>query len=232
MIPKPKVHQLNEEYGAKTVFKNNLKRSSKSITFQTPKLTESEKKNFTFNVFVFPFCTYLALFVNRALIPSWCMYGVEWSKNTLNPSKISPKIDLEQTPHDKPSVLNEQKVARTILMNGSVPWIETNWPLTTNWPLPHTKIKIHSLNPRGTNRMPLCFTHKELTQGKEIAKQFTWRKFSLTIWILLYKGLGHLYIDVRDKGNTMGKLMTRQTNNNGHKGPRAQHVLIKNIKTA
>ena len=58
----------------------------------------------------------------------WCEYGVENSKNLINPSKNNAKIDLEQTPHDKPSVLNEQKVARTILMNGSVPWIETNWP--------------------------------------------------------------------------------------------------------
>ena len=37
IIPTSKIHQLNETYCAKTVLKNNLKRSSKSITFQTPK---------------------------------------------------------------------------------------------------------------------------------------------------------------------------------------------------
>ena len=72
-----------------------------------------------------------------------------------------------------PPILSKQKVARTILMNGSTPWIETNWLLTTNWPLPHIEIKIHSLNPRGINRMHPLFHSQEPTQVKENARQFT-----------------------------------------------------------
>ena len=63
IIPTPKVHQLNEEYGAKTVLKNTLKRSSKLITFPTQKTDRTEQRFL---------CAYLVPFVNRALIPSWC----------------------------------------------------------------------------------------------------------------------------------------------------------------
>ena len=64
LIPTPKVHQLNEEYGAKTVLKNTLKRSSKLNTLPTQKTDRTEQR--------FLLCVPCP-FRKMALIPSWCV---------------------------------------------------------------------------------------------------------------------------------------------------------------
>ena len=78
-----------------------------------------------------------------------------------------PRLILTQRYTHKPFVLNEnRRLAKTIPRNGFVPWTETNDLHSISWPLPHTQIKIQSLNSCGKTECFLCFIHKRFTQDR------------------------------------------------------------------
>ena len=84
IIPKPNVSQLNEEYCAKIVLNNNLKRSSKLITFQTPK---------TDRIWKFFHLQCLCIFPSVRTLPS--SWTVLWYQFYANPRRIGT-LDLQR----------------------------------------------------------------------------------------------------------------------------------------
>ena len=103
---------------------------------------------------------------NAALIPSWCEYGMEWSKKPLNPSKNAAKNTLDHTQNKlKPPVLYENsRMTRTILMNGSMSWMEIMNLHSVPGLLLTLKSRFTLLTLVEMTESSLCFNHKDNTQ--------------------------------------------------------------------
>ena len=131
---------------------------------------------------------------NTTLIPLDANMGMVDPRTRLIPSRMMPRTVLTQR-RTRTSLLFvwNRRMTRTIPLEWLYVVDRNKRPSLSHWPLPHTRIKIHSLNLRGKIEYPLCFTHKELTQGRKLQSNLLEENFHSSKTEKWYNEVAPLY---------------------------------------